>query len=375
MKALKILLSITALVIIVLILSVGALIYFADPNKIKPVLVEEVAKKTGYQLKIEGKLSWTLYPRFAIRSEHLLLSVPGQSVPFMDAQDVRIAADLLDILQSREKLTGNVTIASIRLMNIQAANVSASLGWEKNILTISPIKASLYGGQLEGAASGRRFDAAPLWRWNVQTDNIQVKPLLEDVNGKKTRLSISGVGQMKMQAETSGKSHDRMIDNLNGTVSFNLNDGVVEGVDLNYLLKSADALLNKGDVKPPENIKQTEFRHLSGTAVINQGVAVSNDIMLTAPDFTAKAQGEMKIISRELDMKLQIKPSESARTQWEIPVLLTGDLSHPNVKLDSDEIQKFLAAQEIDKLKEKASEQIKKHIPGKAGEFLQNLLR
>jgi hypothetical protein len=38
------------------------------------------------------------------------------------------------------------------------------------------------------------------------------------------------------------------------------------------------------------------------------------------------------------------------------------------------DIQKMLAKQEIEKLKAKAVEQIKEHIPGKAGDFLQNLL-
>ena len=37
-------------------------------------------------------------------------------------------------------------------------------------------------------------------------------------------------------------------------------------------------------------------------------------------------------------------------------------------------IQKIIAGMQIDNLKQKAAVQIQKHIPGKTGEFLQNLL-
>ncbi|VVC76650.1 hypothetical protein AQUSIP_19730 [Aquicella siphonis] len=375
MKILKTLLSITALILIICILAIGMLVFFADPNKLKPVLVEEVKKTTGYQLIIEGKLSWSFYPGLAVKMEHVLLSAPGQTSAFVDAHDVRMAADLMELLRSKEKLQGGVSIASLRLMNIQAEKVNARLQWKSNILTISPITAHLYQGRLEGEASGRRFTSEPVWNWDVQASNIQIKPLLEDINGKKTRLNLSGTGQMKMQAETSGKTRERMTDNLNGSVSFNLSNGAMEGVDLNYLLKNADALLNKEAVNPPENLNQTEFNRLTGTALISQGVAESKDIFLTAPAFTANAQGTIVLKSRELDLQLQVKPGESARTKWEIPVLITGDVSHPDVRLDTMEIQKILTAQEIDKLKSKAAKEIKKHVPGKTGEFLQNLLR
>lgn len=47
MKILKTLLSITALILIICILAIGMLVFFADPNKLKPVLVEEVKKNDG----------------------------------------------------------------------------------------------------------------------------------------------------------------------------------------------------------------------------------------------------------------------------------------------------------------------------------------
>jgi hypothetical protein len=55
-------------------------------------------------------------------------------------------------------------------------------------------------------------------------------------------------------------------------------------------------------------------------------------------------------------------------------VVINGDLDHPDVHLDAMEIQKILAGIEINHLREKAKEQIQKHISGKTSELLQNLL-
>ena len=72
---------------------------------------------------------------------------------------------------------------------------------------------------------------------------------------------------------------------------------------------------------------------------------------------------------------MQIKSQEALRTQWTIPVLVTGSIANPNVRLDMTEIQKVIASQEIVKVKAKVSNQIQKHIKGKAGEFLQKLIQ
>lgn len=375
MKIIKILFSILFLLIIVCVLAIGSLMILVDADKLKPVIIDEVKKETGYDLSIDGRLSWSFYPRIGVKVNHMALSLRDNQQPFIDAEDVSIAADVMQLLKEKEILDGDVLIANVKMNNVSAKNVSAKLNWKNNILTINPIKASLYEGTLEGEVTGSHFAEIPHWEWNVLCSGVQVKPLLEDANGVDSKIKITGIGSLKVQGSTQGKNQEQILKGLNGANEFSLNDGTIDGIDLNYFLQTANMLLNKESKEQPVNTKRTAFNSLTGSAVIKNGLVETNNTVLKAPAFTTKAQGSLNLISSDLDFKLQIKPQwEDAKIHWEIPVELTGDLQHPDVRLDTTEIQKIVTETQIDHLKEKAVKQIQKHVHGKAGEFLQNLL-
>jgi uncharacterized protein involved in outer membrane biogenesis len=375
MKLLKISFSILVLLILVCVLAVGCLLYFIDPNKLKPVLMEEVKKGTGYELAIEGKLTWALYPRVAIKMDRMMLTAPNKTIPFIDATDVRIATDLAALLQSHEKLQGNIHIANVRWVNIRAENISANLHWKNNILTLNPIKASFYKGTLEGMAMGSDLMNESQWQWDMQCNNVDIKSLLQDLNGADNKIKISGIGNVKIQAKTQGKNRDKILNELNGVAQFNLSKGIVDGVDINYFLKTADILLSKEEVNLPENIHQTEFDSFTGSVAIKNGVGLTKNLLLQSPTFQTTGEGTIVLNTSDLDLELRVKPLlKNANIRWGIPLLLTGDLKHPDVRLDHMEIQKMLAGLQIDKIKQEAAKQIEKHIHGKTGDFLQRLL-
>lgn len=377
MKAIKIVFSLMFLIILVSVFAVACLVFLVDPNKLKPALIEEVKNETGYDLTIDGKLSWSFYPRIAVEVDHLQLKSPQQSFAFLDANGVSMAADLLELWRSRshQALQGKITISSLRLMNIKSENVSANIDVIQNVLTLDSIQASLYGGTLQGTVSARNFATLPQWQWDMQAGNIQLKPLLEDVNGIDSKVKVSGTGLFKMQAVTSGNTREQILRQLKGSSVFNVKSGIVEGVDLNYFLQLADATLHKQPIDQLVNSKETAFNSLSGTAIIKNGIADTTDMLLVAPTFTTRAEGGVELISGNLDFKLKIKPQlQNTKMKWDIPVLISGDLDRPDVELDVMGIQKILAGMQIENLKQKAAMQIQKHIPGKTGEFLQHLL-
>lgn len=377
MRFFKILFSILILFILICVLAIGCLIYFFDPNPMKPFIIDEVKKVTGYQLQIDGKLSWTFYPRLAIKAEHMLLTAPHQSMPLVDAYDIRMGTDVVALLHSREQLLGNVFISSIKTMGIKAEKISTNVHWQNNVLTLSSLEATLYEGKLEGLVIGENLSSIPHWKWNFQVKDIQVKPLLIDANGSDSKIKINGIGEFKVQAEAQGKTREQILRGLNGTSIFSLKKGWLEGIDINYFIKAAEALLNKDkeSIDLPVDSKQTAFDSLTGSAYIKNGVVYTEDTSLIAPSFTTKAEGNVVLISSALDLELEVKPVlENSKKQWIIPILITGDLRHPDVRLNMMQIQKLLAGMQIEKIKEEAVKQIKKHVHGKTGELLQRLL-
>lgn len=374
MKWLKKLLAVVILFVFVIAIAFTALVMFVDPNKLKPIVINEVKTRTGYTLQIDGQLSWSLYPHISIAVPHMSLSLPQQATAFIDVEKVNIAMSLMDLLRGQEKWQGDIHIASLRYLNIHAKDVQFNATWQDQVLNLQSIQASLYGGSLTGTAQGRELDNNPRWVWDAQFKQVQVKPLLQDLNGSSSKLMLSGLADVTFIGQTQGSTNEQVLSHLNGTMTFNVTQGVLEGVDLNYLLQTADAIINRRDIPAPASLNQTTFTNFTGAAQIKNGIAETNHLTLTSPTFVVNGTGTLNLMNQVTYMQLQVKSQQLLNTQWEIPVLVTGDVTRPDVRLDRLEIEKMLAKEEIDKIKSKASEFINQNISGKPSQYLQKLL-
>jgi uncharacterized protein involved in outer membrane biogenesis len=362
------------LLVIISVLAVVAFVLTIDPNKLKPILIQEVKARTGYQLQIDGPLSWSFYPHLSVKIEHMTLQLPNQTTPFMDVSETKVATDLSQLLRGRQVFKGDVTVSKLRFIDLHAEQVRMKVVWQHQVLNLPVIHASMYGGTLQATAEGRSLSAMPRWAWEAEWDQIQMLPLLQDINGPNAKLTLSGLAHMKFKGETQGLDREQMLSNLNGHNEFSIQNGTVQGMDINYLIQTADALINKQAVTPPLNLNQTAFTSLTGKANIERGIVDTHDLLLVSSTFLAKGDGRLNLMNQALQLQLQIKSQATLGTQWEIPILISGDITRPNVSLDRLELEKQIAKEEIEKAKTKASEFINKHIPGKTGEYLQNLL-
>lgn len=373
-KVFKIIAWLFVLIAVIAALALAALYMMADPNKLKPVITSEVLKRTGYRLEIDGNLSWSLYPQVGVKAAHITLTAPDQKKPFLDLRRVHIAVELTQLLRGINKLSGEVHITEVTLMNVHATSALVGLHWQDNILTLRPIQASLYDGSLSGNARGKDFSGVPSWNWDVTLSHIDMKSFLRDANGSHSKLTLSGTGQMRINASTQGDTRNKMLSNLNGVTDFSLTNGSVDGVDLNFMLKTADALLNKKAVELPDKMNETHFDSMAGSVLINNGLAQTNNLLMTAPAFRVKGQGNYSLPHETINLTLQVESQEELNTQFEVPVLVTGAAAKPDVRLDMREINKQIASREIDRVKTKVKEKIKENIHGEAGEMLQKLL-
>jgi uncharacterized protein involved in outer membrane biogenesis len=373
MKFLRIGISLVALLLLVCGLALAALYYFIDPNKLKPVIIAEVKKQSGYTLSIDGALSWTFYPRLAIRVPEMTLTAPGQTKPMASLHDVRMMSDLRQLMQGGKEWQGRLRIANLDLMNVHITNIKTTLHWQNDALVFDPMTASFYQGDLTGVATGHLMTKQPRWDWNVTLTGVQVKPLFADLNPE-NKLMVSGSGDVTMRAMTQGKTREQMIAGLNGSLQFNVSDGKVSGIDINYLVQTADALLNKQPVSLPQDVSQTQFDSLKGDVVMTNGVADITSLQLTAPAFVTSGKGTIDLSSGALDVKLQTAPQQQLKNKWDIPILVAGNVRSPQIKLDTDQLTKYTIKQQIDKVKDKAREAVQEHVKGDAGKLLQKLL-
>lgn len=364
---------IVVLVLIVCVIAITAVVTFIDPNRVKPVIISEVLKNTGYKLTIDGRLSWSLYPRLGIKVDQMTLTAPDQTEPFIIMKDITMAAELLQLLRGYQTLQGDLHITNLTLMNVQAQNTKVTLQWQNNILTLSPMSLSLYGGTMDGVVHARDLSGNPHWDWNVQFTQINLQPLLHDINGENTKLNLAGTGQVKLQGEAQGRSKQEIIRSTNGSGEFSLTKGSVDGIDLNYLMQSADAVLNKKDLAEPTHPGQTEFESLTGKFVIKNGIASTHNLILVSSTFVTKGDGSIDLSNNTLDFQLDVSPQKLEKLKWTIPVLVSGDLYSPSVRLDTLKLNAIVASEQFEKVKIKVQEEIKK-LPGQVDSFLQKVM-
>jgi AsmA protein len=68
-----------------------------NPNHFKSQISEAIESATGYEVTIEGELSWRYWPPIAINAEQVRLGIPGAS-PFIKLDQVSIDIDLLPLI-------------------------------------------------------------------------------------------------------------------------------------------------------------------------------------------------------------------------------------------------------------------------------------
>lgn len=372
MKIIRITLAMVCLLVLIIIFAAGSLIFFLDPNKLKPTIIVEVAKQTGYRLQIKGNLSWSFYPRLGIKIAHLSVELPNQSYPFLELDGVRIATPISTLFNPGNTIIGAIYIAKTRFAKLYLQNTKIRMEWKNNSLTFAPITSLLYGGQLSGMVYANKLSSQPIWNSDIKLNSIQLQSLFQDLNPN-SRVKLSGIGKADLKINTFGRNKDQLIRNLNGTVVLGIDKGIFQGIDLNYLVESADALINKQPLTAPPQNNQTVFEHMAGSAIIKNGIASSNDLLISSPAFTTRGSGVINLVDNSLDYHLQVIPLQPAKTKWMVPMLVSGNLQNPSIRLDMLKLNTFIAQEQFEKIKTKIQKEVKQ-LPGKVDKLLQKLM-
>jgi len=360
MKLIRSLVLIVLLLIIIGALGIGALLLLMNPNQLRPALITEVKKQTGLDMVIDGAFSWSFYPRMGIQAEHISFTGPHQSVPFLELQDVTLVTNVTDLLQGNQLLRGDVYIGNVRWLNLHVQNAHVGLHWRDELLTLDPISADLYGGKLDASAHGKDwFAPAPRWDWNIYAQDLDWQALLKDLNANDIAVSFTGTGDIRFIGETKGHLRNELLSNLNGNGRFTVTHGVFEHINFNGFVQSAEAILNHQETATSITLVQpTEFNQLSGTISIKNGVLTTNNLMLLAPRLTARGQGSINLPAEEISLQWQIVPQ--AKMQESIPLLVMGNLYHPDIHLDTTALNIDVVREKVNDAKAKLMQLLNK---------------
>ena len=157
-------------------------------------------------------------------------------------------------------LKGKLNVGEVKASNLIFNKLIVEFIYDGISVSLSP-EANFYEGKLKSGVSINSNKANSEINFDVKLINVDTACLMQDLGAKK--LKLTGKGNFYFQGKTLTGQGNAFIKNLNGMGNFELSGGVMQGMDIAYLVKSAVT-----KEKTLNNTKQTPFGRVTGEYTI-----------------------------------------------------------------------------------------------------------
>ncbi|MEE3508163.1 MULTISPECIES: AsmA family protein [unclassified Pseudomonas] len=237
-------------------------------------------------------------------------------------------------------------------------------------ITLESLRGDLYNGNFEVKGNLDVRPDIPLMR--VQTHIAKV-PVERFIQSKDQTPPVKGLLTLSSDLTSKGNSEKVLIDGLNGTASFMLNDGVLVNANLEQQLCQGIAKLNRKTLDSEPRGKDTPFQQLNGNLVFHNGVASNPDLKVGIPGLTVKGDGDvdLRVLGMDYRIAIIIEGDKSdmpdpacqvneryAGIEW--PVRCRGplELGAKACRLDNEKLGQVAAKLAGDKLQQKIEDKL-----------------
>ncbi len=189
---------------------------------------------------------------------------------------------------------------------------------------------------------------------NLNASQMNIQSLLRDSMGI-TRLTGTAAAQLKFLGV--GQNMDAIMRSLSGSGSVKTGRGVIEGFDLDKLMRAGD--LTGGT---------TVFDSLTASFTMQGGNVQNDDLLLSLPLAQATGAGRIGLGARDLDYLFTPKLLEGdTRRGLAIPVRITGPWAKPRIVPDLEKAIDLNLKEEKKKLEVKVEKEVEKVLEKELG--------
>ena len=215
----------------------------------------------------------------------------------------------LDALLGRE--TGVISLDWIKRVSGKVGVSAHSLGWGKVMMGPTTVTFEAMDGKLTLQADPTQAFGGTL-QGKLSLDATGAKPALtlagtgESLDLGQAALALAGAnwfaaqGGATLDVAAEGTTLEELISTLAGDASFSINDGRVAGVDLPQSLAGAAGGERAGWVAGAD--AATELTAVQASFRLKDGIAVTEDTTATIAGTKLKAEGEVDLLRRALDL-------------------------------------------------------------------------
>ena len=286
------------------------------------------------------------------------LSVPALDLtPFMGEPDpektnqgIQPWSDETLELSGLKSVNANLSleVGSLTIGDVELTDAVMDVDLTDGLLTADLSQFKAFSGLWLGKLTVDARPATPKVGFYMQGQNVAVANLLGTLAGFD---SLTGTGQFKVSAQSSGTSIDAIMQAIDGEVSTSLSDGVVKGLNVAALVRSASSLkqaiatgsiqeLNFGEALSQN--AETDFSSFNTVLKVNDGVANVDVMKLLSPILGVDGTGQINLAGQSMDLRLATSVDKSAQGQGSVvqlngipvPIRISGAWTNPKVTPD-----------------------------------------
>ncbi|KAA0948984.1 AsmA family protein [Pseudomonas sp. ANT_H14] len=265
---------------------------------------------------------------------------------------------------------GQLTLSKLPIQN--AALKASGQGGQLKLDTLS---GGLYNGTFQANGNLDVREDVPVLALQTHIKQVPVERILQS-QGQNPPVK----GQITLDSNLSGRGNSQkaLIDSLNGTASFVINNGVLLNANLEQQLCTGIALLNRKTLTSEPRGKDTPFQELKGNLTFRNGVASNPDLKVRIPGMTVNGNGDVDLRVLGMDYRVGIIVEGDKRDMpdpacqvgsnfqgIEVPLRCRGplELGAKACRLDKDGLGQVAVKAAGNKLSEKLEEKLDKVNP------------
>jgi AsmA protein len=248
-----------------------------------------------------------------------------------------------------------LTTGALYYKKIKTGQSALTATLKSGVLTADLTKMALYSGTGTGRVTVNGARAVPAIAVLFNLNTISALPLLKDAMGFKW---VSGRANMSFSLSSTGRSQSELVRSLQGQARMVFSNGAIEGINIPAMVRG----LKKGQLSGWKATKRekTDFSSLSGSLVLQKGIAYNKDLKLIGPLIRLTGEGNVDLGRERIDYAalprivgtLQGQGASDDRKGIAIPVRITGPWDKPKIVPDLERLLRDpeLAKETVNKL-------------------------
>jgi AsmA protein len=286
---------------------------------------------------------------------------PGASKPNQPEQPLDLSA------LRRLNLDGSLRIGALKVANIKSTNLRMDVKAHNGQMNIAPLSANLYQGSMNGSLSVNA-KAAPLIGINQNLSGVNVAALTKDAAGFDT---LEGKGNIGMNLTMQGNTVGAMKKALNGTLSLNLADGAIKGINIAKSLREFGKF-GAAKTQDANQAEKTDFSELKASFKVNDGVAHNDDLSLKSPLLRLSGNGDIDIGNDSMNYLAKATLAKTLEGQGgkdmvaglTVPVRISGPFDGLKYTLDFGAMVGEATKQKVEAKKEEVKTKLQDKLKG-----------